>query len=178
MTNWSGLGKTRNCTLQCFSSSLPLWPQESWSWQRFLRSRIFQHKTDNHRKEQTANLLKKGEGKKKKKKRSGNDFQYETYFQVSRKKDKMRVSFGKEREKQKMRDRGERRQTFCPALSVSSFKISPIPKRDVTRDDSWRRFLAQHSVTTLFRSFAALSNIAKLCCAKNRCCESSRLTSP
>ena len=26
--------------------------------------------------------------------------------------------------------------------------------------------------------FAALSNIAKLCCAKNRCCESSRLTSP
>ena len=172
MTNWSGLGKTRNCTLQCFSSSLPLWPQESWSWQRFLRSPIFQHKTDNHRKEQTANLLKKGEGKKE----VGMISNMRHIFKCLAKKTRCGLALER-RERSKKRDRGERRQTFCPALSVSSFKISPIPKRDVTRDDSWRRFLAQHSVTTLFRSFAALSNIAKLCCAKNRCCESSRLTS-
>ena len=53
-----------------------------------------------------------------------------------------------------------------------------------TRDDSQRRFLAQHwqhSVPTSLRhSFEWLqhcSNIATLCCAKNRRCESSRVTS-
>ena len=48
--------------------------------------------------------------------------------------------------------------------------------------DSQRRFLAQHSVATLLRHcFEYLqhcSNIATLCCAKNRRCESSRVTSP
>ena len=53
---------------------------------------------------------------------------------------------------------------------------------DVTRDVSQRRFLAQHSVATLLRHcFGWLqhcSSIAALCCAKNRGCESSRVTSP
>ena len=55
-------------------------------------------------------------------------------------------------------------------------------KGGVTRDDSQRRFLAQHSVATLLRHcFGWLqhcSNIATLYCAKNRRCESSRVTSP
>ena len=44
-------------------------------------------------------------------------------------------------------------------------------------DDSQRRLLAQHSVATLLRHcfewLQHCSNIAALCCAKNRCCESS-----
>ena len=50
------------------------------------------------------------------------------------------------------------------------------------RDDSQRRFLAQHSVATLLRHcfewLRHCSNIATLCCAKNRRCESSRAKSP
>ena len=53
---------------------------------------------------------------------------------------------------------------------------------DVTREDSQRRFLAQLSVATLLRHcfewLQHCSNIAMLCCAKNRRCESSRVTSP
>ena len=53
---------------------------------------------------------------------------------------------------------------------------------DVTRDDSQQRFLAQHSVATLLRHcfewLQHCSNIATLCCAKNRRCESSRVTLP
>ena len=52
----------------------------------------------------------------------------------------------------------------------------------VTRDDSQRRFLAQHSVTTLLgRCFELLqhcSNIATLRCAKNSRCAPARVTSP
>ena len=55
-------------------------------------------------------------------------------------------------------------------------------KGDVTRDDSQQQFLAQHSVATLLRCCFELlqhcSNIATLCCAKNRRCESSGVTSP
>ena len=53
-------------------------------------------------------------------------------------------------------------------------------KGDVTQDDSQRRFLAQQNVATLLRRCFELlqhcSNIARLCCAKNRRCESSRVT--
>ena len=60
-------------------------------------------------------------------------------------------------------------------------RIVVLLKGDVTRDDSQRRFLAQHSIATLLRHcFEYLqhySNIATLCCAKNRRCESSRVTS-
>ena len=56
-------------------------------------------------------------------------------------------------------------------------------------DKSWllddtkkRRLLPQHSVATLLRHcfqwLQHCSNIAALCCAKNRRCESSRVTSP
>ena len=52
----------------------------------------------------------------------------------------------------------------------------------VTRDDSQRRFSEQPSVETLlrhcFKWLQHCSNIATLCCAKNCCCESSRVTSP
>ena len=53
---------------------------------------------------------------------------------------------------------------------------------DVTRDDSQRRFLAQHSVATLLRHclewLQHCSNNATLCYAKNRRRDSSRATSP
>ena len=53
---------------------------------------------------------------------------------------------------------------------------------DVTRDDLQRRFLTRHSVATLlwhcFEWLQHCSSIATLCCAKNRRCESSRVTSP
>ena len=55
-------------------------------------------------------------------------------------------------------------------------------KGDVTRDYSQRRFLAQHSVAMLEQccnySKQCRNNVATLCCAKNRRCESSRVTSP
>ena len=50
------------------------------------------------------------------------------------------------------------------------------------RDDLQRRFLAQHSVAMLEQcckhSKHCRNNVATLCCAKNRRCESSRVTSP
>ena len=53
---------------------------------------------------------------------------------------------------------------------------------DVTRDNSQRPFLAQRSVATLlghcFEWLQHCFNIATLSCAKNRRCESSRVTSP
>ena len=53
---------------------------------------------------------------------------------------------------------------------------------DVTRGDSQRRFLAQRSVGMLEHycnySKQCRSNVATLHCAKNRRCESSRVTSP
>ena len=56
-------------------------------------------------------------------------------------------------------------------------QVSTELKEDVTRDDWQRRFLAQHSVATLLRRcfewLQNCSNIAALCCAKNRRCESS-----
>ena len=55
-------------------------------------------------------------------------------------------------------------------------------KGDVTRDDSQRRFLAQHSAAILLRHcfewLQHCSNIATPCCTKNRRWESSRVTSP
>ena len=55
------------------------------------------------------------------------------------------------------------------------------PQGDVTRYDSQRGFLAQHSLAMLEQcnhSKQYRNNIATLCCAKNRRCESSRVTSP
>ena len=55
-------------------------------------------------------------------------------------------------------------------------------KGDVTRDYSQRRFLAQHVVAMLEQccnhSKQCRNNVATLCCAKNRPCESSRVISP
>ena len=55
-------------------------------------------------------------------------------------------------------------------------------KSDVTRNNSQRRFLAQHSVPMLEQccnhSKQCRNNVATLCCAKNRRCESSCVTSP
>ena len=60
-------------------------------------------------------------------------------------------------------------------------KIKQV-KGDVTLDDSQRPFLAQHSFAMLFRHcFECLqhcSNIAMMCCAKNRRVESSGVRSP
>ena len=58
----------------------------------------------------------------------------------------------------------------------------PKSQGDVTRDDSQRRFLARHGVAMLERccnhSKQRCNNAATLCCAQNRRCESSRVTSP
>ena len=55
-------------------------------------------------------------------------------------------------------------------------------KGDVTRDDSQRRFIAQHSFTILEQCYNHLkrcrNNVATLCGAKNRRRESSRVTLP
>ena len=55
-------------------------------------------------------------------------------------------------------------------------------KGDVTRNDSQQRFLAQHSVAMLEQccnsSKQCGKNVASLCWAKNRRCESFRVTSP
>ena len=56
-----------------------------------------------------------------------------------------------------------------------------LSKGDVTRDDPQRRFLAQHSAAMLGQccnhSKQCRNNVATLCYAKNRRCESSRVTS-
>ena len=52
----------------------------------------------------------------------------------------------------------------------------------MTRDDSQRRVLAQHSLAMLEQccnnSKQRRNNVATFCCAKNRRCESSCVTSP
>ena len=57
-----------------------------------------------------------------------------------------------------------------------------LHKGDVTRDDSQRRFLAQHNIKALLRHclewLQHCSNIATLCCAENRRSKSFRVTSP
>ena len=59
---------------------------------------------------------------------------------------------------------------------------APICKADVTRDDSQRRFLALHSIAMLEQrckhSKQCRNNASTLRCAKNRRCESSRVTLP
>ena len=78
---------------------------------------------------------------------------------------------------------GEFRQP--PAhMSLSNYNDfhKTIGLSDVTRNDSQRRFLAQENVAILEQrcnhSKQCRSNDATLCCAKNRRCESSRVTSP
>ena len=60
--------------------------------------------------------------------------------------------------------------------------VPPRRKGDVTRDDSQRRFLAQHRVAMLEQCCSrwkqCWNNVATLCCAKNRRCELSLVTSP
>ena len=53
-----------------------------------------------------------------------------------------------------------------------------INEGDVTRDDSQRRFLAQHSVASWNNVGTIRNNVATLYCAKHRRCESSRVISP
>ena len=63
-----------------------------------------------------------------------------------------------------------------------SWSRGNVIKGNVTRVDSQRRFLAQHSVAMLEQrcnhSKQCRNNVATLCCAKNRRCESSPVTSP
>ena len=68
------------------------------------------------------------------------------------------------------------------SVSIQRRRRFREPKVDVTRDDSQRRFLAQHSVAMLEQccnhSKQCRNNIATLCCAENGRCESSPVTSP
>ena len=65
---------------------------------------------------------------------------------------------------------------------VDISKIKRVTKGDVTRYDSQRRFLSQDRVAMLEQccpySKQCRNNVATLCCAKNLCCESSRVTPP
>ena len=75
--------------------------------------------------------------------------------------------------------------TFSSAKihSIDDFTRDDSQRR---RDDSQRRFLAQHSVATLLRRCfewlqhqqVEISSIVTLCSVKNSICESSRVTSP
>ena len=60
--------------------------------------------------------------------------------------------------------------------------LTRFTKVAVTRDDSQGRFLAQHIVAMLEQccncSKQCRNNVSKLCYAKNRRCESSRVTTP
>ena len=66
--------------------------------------------------------------------------------------------------------------------TIVSSIVNLFTKGDITRDDSQRRFLAQHNLATLlrhcFKWLQHCCNIATPCCAKDRRCESSRVTSP
>ena len=61
-------------------------------------------------------------------------------------------------------------------------KNNNTSKGDVTTDDSQRQFLEQHSYEMLGQcsnySKQCRNNVTTLCCAKNRRCESPRVTSP
>ena len=63
-----------------------------------------------------------------------------------------------------------------------SLPLFCMTKGDVIRDDSQRRFLAQHSVAILEHccnhSKQCRNNVVMLCCPKNRRFESFRATSP
>ena len=71
---------------------------------------------------------------------------------------------------------------FCLDLLLFSLVVAFAAEGDVTRDDSQRQLLVQHSVAMLEQcrnySKQCRNNVATLCCAKNRRCESSRVTSP
>ena len=72
--------------------------------------------------------------------------------------------------------------TLLDVVAQSLEAIAKETKGDVTRDDSQRCVLAQHSVAMLkqscYHSKQCCNNVATLFCAKNRRCESSRVTSP
>ena len=89
------------------------------------------------------------------------------------------------REKDEWRKTREERKggRASPILSLPflAHATSRTFKGDVTRDDSQRRFLAQHSVAMLEQcnhSKQCRNNVATRCYAKNRRCESSYATSP
>ena len=72
--------------------------------------------------------------------------------------------------------------TFASSPLSESLEQARFIEGDVTRDNSQRRFIAQHRVPMLEQccshSKQCRNNVATLCCAKNRRCESSRVTSP
>ena len=70
---------------------------------------------------------------------------------------------------------------FFTKLGLLFAEVLRRTKGDAARNDSQRRLLAQHSVAMLERccnhSKLCRNNVETLCCAKNRRCESSRITS-
>ena len=74
---------------------------------------------------------------------------------------------------------GRSKRNFSPPIVAKSVSASPLG--DVTRDDSQRQFLAQHRSAMLEQycnhSKQCRNNVERLCCAKNRRFESSRVTS-
>ena len=85
------------------------------------------------------------------------------------------------RKTRERRARGQRSRIVEEHL-VGGYKGCLLLKGDVARDVSQRRFLARHNVEVLEQccnySKQCRNNVAKLCCAKDDRCESSRVTSP
>ena len=70
---------------------------------------------------------------------------------------------------------------FVFFLLIRSVDFDAVLIAVAHEDDLQRRFLGQHSVAMLVQccnDSKHRNNVATLCCAKNRRCESSRLTSP
>ena len=91
-----------------------------------------------------------------------------------------RCVFGDRLRRMRVDDRPDRRKNL--RFQNKNGYVWTGPKGDVTPDNSQRRFLTQHGVAMLEQcwnySKQCRNNIAKLCCAKNRRCESLRVTSP
>ena len=73
--------------------------------------------------------------------------------------------------------------TLCSTTNrCCELSLVTSPYGDVTRNGRQGRFSAKYSVAMLEQrcnhSKQCRNNALMLCCAKNRCCESSRVTSP
>ena len=60
------------------------------------------------------------------------------------------------------------------AVVLHDYNVKAMLHKTIRNDDFWRNTASQHC----FEWLQHCSSIATLCCATNRCCESSRVTSP
>ena len=96
--------------------------------------------------------------------------------------EKMMCNKGVQNNRKEMYKKVRRTCKFVFFLLIRSVDFDAVLIAVAHEDDLQRRFLGQHSVAMLVQCFnnskQHRNNVATLCCAKNRRCESSRLTSP